>query len=105
MNELQRKLESLGFNEVHRWVGETFDHETNPNSQLEGIKKLYLIAESCISLAETHLEKKLKKLLKETTKIYVNTVHRMINNPTLQPSFIRETVIGDGNLRVIAKKN
>lgn len=104
MRELQEKLVALGFKDIDRWTGETYDHESNPAAQQEDIEKLERIAASCISLAKTPLERYLANLLKDTADLYVKTARSVIDDRSLSSTEVREIVIGESNLRVVATK-
>lgn len=104
MKELQEKLAALGIKDIVRWTGETYDHESNPAAQQEDIEKLERIAVSCVSLAKNPLEKSLAKLLKDTASLYTKTTRDVINDASLSPSEVREIVIGESNLRIVATK-
>ena len=104
MKELQAKLLSLGIVNVERWTGETFDHESNPVAQLEDIEKLEIIADSCLLLAKSPLEKSLATLLKGTADLYTKAARDAIANRFLSPSQVRDIVIGESNLRIVATK-
>lgn len=104
MRELQEKLVALGFKDIDRWTGETYDHESNPAAQQEDIEKLERIAASCISLAKTPLERYLANLLKDTVDLYVKTARSVIDDRSLSSTEVREIVIGESNLRVVATK-
>jgi hypothetical protein len=81
-------------------------HDALPISeaQLEDIEKLGLIARFCVSLAKTPLERYLSNLLVETVDIYVKATYSAINDPSLSALEVREIVIGESNLRVVATK-
>lgn len=104
MQELQEKLMALGFKNIVRWTGETYDHESSPAAQLDDILKLERIAASCVSLAKTPLERYLANLLKDTAGLYVQTTRSVINDTSLSSSEVREIVIGESNLRIVATK-
>jgi len=104
MAELSEKLNALKFSEIVRWTGETYDHESNPHSQLEDILKLERIAAASIKFAKTATERYLTQLAKETATLYVDTTRRAIEDSSLSSQDIREIVIGESNLRVIATK-
>ena len=104
MNGLSEKLGALGYSSINRWTGETFDHESNPSAQFEDIEKLVHIAESGERLAKTPEQRYLTKLLKDTALVYVETTRRAINDKQLSSTEVREIVIGEGNLRVVATK-
>jgi hypothetical protein len=102
--ELQDKLDTLGFSEITRWTGETYDHESKPETQLEDIEKLQRIAASCVVIAQSPLEQCLANLLEATSQLYVETALKVINNKTLSSNQVRQIVIGESNLRFIATK-
>jgi len=104
MKELQEKLLAHGFKDIVRWTGETYDHESNPAAQQEDIDKLERIAASCVGLAKTPLERYLANLLKDTADLYVQTARSVINDTTLSSNEVREIVIGESNLRIVATK-
>lgn len=104
MKELQAKLLSFGIVNVERWTGETFDHESNPVAQQEGIEKLEIIADSCLLLAKSPLEKSLATLLKGTADLYTKAARDAITNRFLSPLQVRDIVIGEGNLIIVATK-
>jgi ubiquinone/menaquinone biosynthesis C-methylase UbiE len=105
MSELSVKLKSNGYESIERWVGETFDHEGNPNAQLEDIEKLEKIAKASIGLAETASERYLTRLAHQTACLYVETARKAINDESLDSSELYGIVIGEGNHRVIAVKS
>ena len=104
MKEMQEKLVALGFKDIVRWIGETYDHESNTAAQQEDIDKLERIAASCVSVAKTPLERYLANLAKETASLYAQTTRSVINDPSLSYTEVREIVIGEGNLRVVATR-
>lgn len=104
MKELQEKLITREVREVVRWTGETYDHESNPAAQQDDIEKLVCIAQSCVGLAKTPLEKCLTNLLKKTADLYLQITRGVINDSSLSKSQVREIVIGESNLRVVATK-
>lgn len=104
MQELQEKLAALGVKDVVRWTGETYDHESNPAARQEDIEKLERIAAFCVSLAKNPLERYLANLLKDTAGLYTKTTRAVIDDASLSPSEVREIVIGESNLRIVATK-
>lgn len=104
MQELQEKLMVLGFKNIDRWTGETYDHESSPAAQLEDIEKIERIAVSCVSLAKTTLERCLANLLKDIAGLYVQTTRRAINDTSLSSNELFQILIGEGNLRIVATK-
>lgn len=104
LKELQENLMSLGFKNIDRWTGETYDHESNPATQQEDIEKLNRIAMSCVNIAKTPLERCLANLLREITNLFLETVHNVANLQALSPNEIHEIVLGETNLRIVATK-
>jgi ubiquinone/menaquinone biosynthesis C-methylase UbiE len=104
MRELREKLVVRGYKDIDRWTGETYDHESNAAAQLGDIEKLERIATSCASLAKTPLQRYLSNLLINTADLYLRTVHSVIDDRSLLSTEVREIVIGESNLRVVATK-
>lgn len=104
MQEILEKLSVLGFRNIVRWTGETYDHESNPAALQEDIEKLELIATSCVKIAQRPLERYLAELLKDTAALYVQKTRRVINDTSLSVNEVREIVIGESNLRIVATK-
>lgn len=104
MQEMLEKLNKLGFRNIVRWTGETYDHESNPAALQEDIDKLELIATSCVSLAQKPLQRYLAELLKDTVELYIKKTRSVINDTSLSANEVREIVIGEGNLRIVATK-
>jgi ubiquinone/menaquinone biosynthesis C-methylase UbiE len=104
MQELSTKLTALGYKDIDRWTGETYDHESTPTSQLEDILKLERIASASTSFATTTTERYLAALASETATLYVETTRKAIGDTSLSMQQIRDIVIGESNLRVVATK-
>lgn len=104
MNELSLKLSALGFKDIDRWTGETYDHESNPSAQLEDILKLQRIAAASAQYATTATEHYLAQLARDTATRYVETTCKAIADHSLSEQEIRDIVIGESNLRVLATK-
>ncbi len=102
--ELATKLPKLGYSEIHRWTGETFDHESNSAAQLEDIVKLERIFHAGLSLAKTVTECYLTQLAHQTATLYVEFARKAMNDGSISAAEIREVVIGEGNHRVVATK-
>jgi SAM-dependent methyltransferase len=92
------------FMDIDRWTGETYDHESTPTSQLEDILKLERIASASTSFATTTTERYLAALASETATLYVETTRKAIGDTSLSMQQIRDIVIGESNLRVVATK-
>ncbi len=103
--ELATKLPKLGYSDIDRWTGETFDHESNPAAQLEDIAKLEQIAHACLGLAKTATQRYLTQLAHQTAKLYVEIARKAMNDTSISSADIRDVVIGEGNHRIVATKS
>lgn len=103
-SELASKLPNLGYGDIDRWTGETFDHESNPVSQLEDIQKLEVITRASFGLAETETQRYLTRLAHATALLYVEYAEKALADKTISGDDIREIVIGEGNHRIVATK-
>lgn len=104
INELSTKLSARGFKDIDRWTGETYDHESNPPAQLEDILKLERIAAASAQFATTATERYLAQLARDTATLYVETTRKAIADSSLSEQEVRDIVIGESNLRVVATK-
>lgn len=102
--ELAYKLPKLGCRDIDRWAGETFDHESNPNAQLEDIKKLERITRASLDLAGTETEKYLTRLAHATSMLYVDFAEKALADETISNQDLREIIIGEGNHRIVVTK-
>lgn len=102
--ELAIKLPKLGYSNIDRWIGETFDHESNPVAQLEDIEKLERITRASIGLAKTATQRYLTQLAHQTATLYVETARKAIADISMSPDDVRDIVIGEGNHRIVATK-
>lgn len=103
--ELSPQLKSLGFSEIHRWTGETFDHENSPKAQLEDMSKLCGISAAALDLAKNAVQRELVTLFGQVATLYAETARRVVLDDSLSPEEVRDIVIGEGNLRILATKN
>ena len=70
--EIFRKLKNLKFHKIIRWEGNTFDHESDFNSQIEDIQKLENIANAAVKISKNVEEKYLSKISLDIIKIYLS---------------------------------
>ena len=104
MEELNGKLIDLKYKKIERWTGETFDQESNPSAQLEDINKLHNIAIASMQLATTAKERVLTQLASKIAMEFSNASKSVIDDTLLSEKEVRDVVIGEGNLRVVATK-
>lgn len=104
LSKLVFKLPKLGFGDVDRRTGETFDHESSSTAQLEDIQKLERITRASLGLAKTETEKYLTQLAHATATLYVGVAEKALADKTISAADLREIVIGEGNHRIVATK-
>ena len=102
--DVKEKLIFLGFENITRWEGNTYDHEQNISAQLQDIKKLEVIFENCLNISEDSFQKYLSELAIDNIKLILNHADIVMNDKNLSEKEMNEIIIGEKNLRVVADK-
>jgi SAM-dependent methyltransferase len=104
LSEITSELHKRGFDDINRWSGETYDHESNPKTILEDIIKLATLTKGCVGLSNTNMQKNLSGLAVAVCTLYIETCRKVLLDKCISPSEIRSIVIGEGNHRIVARK-
>lgn len=102
MPELRGILHEEGFRSIERWTGETYDHESNLNTQLEDMEKLLAIAGSCQLLAETQEQRSLTTVMRKIAEIYCREGRLVAGSQSITEPEKQHLILGEGLLRVVA---
>lgn len=103
--EISSLLKASGYINITRWIGETFDHESDIGESLIDVKKQLKVCESMKMIAKSELEKSLSSLCYEITLNYVNEITSIIENNRMDNKIKKDLIIGEGNHRIIADKS
>ncbi|MDA7546259.1 class I SAM-dependent methyltransferase [Alphaproteobacteria bacterium] len=103
-DDLKSKLKDLGYQNIKRWVGKTYDHEENVEAQYKDIEKIEKIFRSCVRNSNNHEEKYLSNLSLKITKSYLDCFRKITEDTNSNKDIIDHLILGEKNIRVVAEK-
>ncbi|MBO8217711.1 class I SAM-dependent methyltransferase [Prochlorococcus marinus] len=102
--EIIELLKLNNYENIERWEGETFDHESSCEKSLDDLRKQLIVCKAMIDISTTPLENCLSKLCYEISQNYVNFSEQTILDKNLTEAQKKEIIIGQGNHRITANK-
>ena len=102
MPELREILHEEGFGSIERWTGETFDHESNLDTQLEDMEKCLAIAVSCQLISENQEQRSLATVMRKIAETYCLEGRSIADSQSVTELEKQHLIRGEGLLRVVA---